>query len=103
MTQNNEERCTQTIFESPWRSHLCMHPAITQTEDGPRCKIHDPARHEARIEEQLRKWNEDTKRRSDAQVWDNAAKALCGGVSTAELERLGSGWLKKHLEEAAKG
>jgi hypothetical protein len=66
--------------------------------DGkPYCTVHDPVRREKIHKEKMLQEDARWKKKEQSYNWEKAANALCSGVDTQTLERLGSGWLLNHL------
>ena len=67
------------------------------------CGIHDPVRLEEKQKARDEKWDKELKELCEKWRRDKAATALCKSASTEELEQLGAGWLRRHLDAMKEG
>lgn len=97
------ERCSQRVLgEGRWaafNTHQCSKKAVVERNGKKFCTIHDPERVKAVRDKNEAKWAEESRRRQAKWEWESAAKALCSGVDTETMKRLGNGWLAKVLAE----
>jgi hypothetical protein len=96
------EKCVKSVNrgDSRWpQLEPCGRKAATRYEGKPYCKIHDPVTREAKWDAKMEKWREESRIKTENENWERAACSVCSGVDRQTLERLGSGWLAKKLEE----
>jgi hypothetical protein len=97
-----EERCSKAVSVDGWHRHQCTRKVALMFEGKSYCAQHDPVRVAKKQADKTAKWEADWAAKKATWRWDAAAHALCVGVSTEQLERLGANWLGKTLLEMAK-
>ena len=97
---------TKVCCETVWQDHSrypCGKRAKVERDGHWYCGIHDPVRRAEKHKARDEKWEKEWRERDEKWRHDRAATALCKSVTTEELEQLGAGWLRRHLDAMKEG
>jgi hypothetical protein len=89
--------CEKNVWGG-YTTHKCMKTAKMQHKGVWYCGIHDPVQKAAKDAAREAKWQVEWA--ADKAKWahSEARNALCEGVTTEELTRLGKGWLRRQID-----
>lgn len=98
----SEERCRETVRGRHFNCR-CNNRAKVERDGYWYCGVHDPVRLEEKRKAQEEKWRRESEQRQANWNWERAVHNVCVCVSTEELEQLGAGWLRRHLDSMKEG